>query len=182
MPSSLQLLSKINQLDLRQRCDLAALLDILTPQSPSGRQAVSILPFLFSREYLEGWAGAAGGDVQGLRRFHSGAVNAAVFQRSVLISLCRDSRLSLFAAFWLDDAGWEEPVRSPVAETFFVLQGTVELTVQQKARRTLHVRLGHEGIHTVEAGTRYQLRTAGSSRMIVLQSRLEKERRTETLT
>jgi hypothetical protein len=170
MRPSLRLLSKINQLSLDQRYDIAALLQVFTPRPSFSPPPVSRLPFLFSKEYVECWATAAGGETDQLRRFLSGADDAEIFPRCVLVSLCRDSLLSIFAALWLEYAGWEQSVRTPVSETFYMLQGTLELTLEQSQSR---ICLRQEGIHQIEAGTSYQMRVAGGSRMIVLQSGLD---------
>ena len=173
MRSSLRLLNKICQLDLQQRCDITALLHIFGHPPRPGRRTARRLPSFFPKEYVQGWAAATGAEPRQMRQFLAGSTDRSAFPKCVLVNLSRSSRHSVFMALWTGDTGWEEPVLAPVCDTFYVLQGGVQLTVERQAQCSLSVRLGPHSDHQVDAGASYQLHAAAGSQVIVVQSRLE---------
>lgn len=169
MQAILQLFNKINQLDAGQRRDIEALLEILPPLSQQAPTLVRMLPRQLPSEYLHCWASAAGGSGKELSTFLRGALTQLCLTRASFVNVCSDSNFLIFTVLFHEDCALDSFVRPDRMETFYVMHGTLELTLRLRGDH-LRFHLCSGEVNQVYPGTPYQLSASGGTQAVLVHS------------
>lgn len=171
MRPALQLLSKINQLCTAQRRDVIALMEALAPRANRTERLVRILARQIGDDYLKGWSAAAGGGrCCELAKFLRGGFTHLLLPAISLVHLHSNADFLLFSALFPEDFGLETFVCPDAMEIFYVLEGSLELTLKDR-RGHLRMRVSGGEVIRVDAGHRYQLSAAGGTLALVVHSK-----------
>lgn len=169
MRPALQLFSKINQLYAPQRRDVIALMEVLAPRSNRIERLVRILARQIRGDYLEGWSTAAGGRASELAKFLRGGSTHVLLPAISLVHLHSNAGCLLFRALFLEDFRLETFVCPDVTEIFYVLEGSLELTLKD-GHDHLCLRVSGGEVTQVHAGHPYQLSAACGTLALIIHS------------
>jgi hypothetical protein len=167
-------MNKVNQLSAQERQDIFLLLEVLQCRPSQEREVVRILPRQFQNGYLDLWSQATGGTNKELARFFRGSVSHLCLPRVSLANLDSDSTALIFAAlfqksFWLD-----EFIQTDVMETFYVIQGHLEL-IACLHKEDLRFTLCAGEVNQVCPGTPYRIFAELGTQVIVVHQPLRDE-------
>ncbi|MBI4456101.1 MAG: hypothetical protein HY644_09405 [Acidobacteria bacterium] len=172
MQRAVQLLNKINLLGVQQRRDIGTLLEAL--QQPTGRASrlVTILARQLHDEYLQRWVEITGGQRKELKKFLRGTVNHVSMRKASLVNLYSGSEFLVFSALFHEDAGMDNFVQPDLMEIFYVVQGSIELTLHRR-RGYLHFCLSPNQVSQVRPGASYQLFASSGTHLAVVHAHIQ---------